>query len=191
MGRIVITVALVMALAGCGHLFDTTPPVTGEGDYGYGTPEELGPLLERPDAEQAIAERDRMIGEITAELTRMLPGSRWEPRRDEDAVHCGDFGSTAAKRYFSRHFTSEIPVPAARWDEVSQAVIDIAARYGYTEVTSRTENPTGDDAMDLTIRSDDDGRVAFGSVVAASLQVTTGCYLTAEQKRHARDAAPA
>lgn len=195
MGRLVITLALVMAalvmaLSGCGHMFDTMPPVQGEGDYGYGTPKELGALLERRDAEAVLAERDRMISELTAELSRLVPGSRWEPRRSEDSVHCGDFGSTDGQRYFGQNWVSEVPVPAARWEQVSQAVIDIAARYGYTDIIGRTENPTGDESTDLTIRDSEDGRLSFGSQANAVLQVITGCYLRAEDKRKAREAVP-
>ncbi|WKG02331.1 LppA family lipoprotein [Mycolicibacterium sp. HK-90] len=171
-------------------MFDTMAPVKGEGDYGYGVPEELEPLLARRDAEEVLADRDRMIAESSTELTRIVPGSQWQPHRSEDSVHCGDFGSTNGQRYFSRHYTSDVPVHAALWNQASQAVIDIAARYGYTDVTSRTENATNDQATDMTIRDADGGRVAFGSMAAASFQVTTGCYLTAEEKRQAREAAP-
>jgi Lipoprotein confined to pathogenic Mycobacterium len=190
MWRLVVTLVLAMALTGCGPMFESEYEGPGEGDHGYGTPEELRPLLARRDAEQVLADRDRMITEITTELARIVPGSQWLPHRSEDRTPCGDFGSTHGRVYFGRQYASEKPVPAALWGQASQAVIDIAARYGYTEVTSRTEHATDDHATDLTIRDSDSGRVAFGSMVAASLQVTTGCYLTAEDKRKAREAAP-
>ena len=44
-----------------------------EGDSGYGSPGELGELLKRRDAEQVLADRDRMVGEITTELARVVP----------------------------------------------------------------------------------------------------------------------
>lgn len=190
MGRVMITLALVWALAGCGNMFDTVPPVKGEGDYGYGTPKELGALLERRDAEQVIADRDRMIDEIGTELARIVPGARWLPDGEPHSTACGEFGSTHGNIYFSPHYVSQVPVPAALWDRASQTVIDIAARYGYTEVVSRTENATDDVARDLTIRDADSGRLAFGSMQASTMYVGTGCYLTAEQKQQARDAKP-
>ncbi|WP_254849153.1 LppA family lipoprotein [Mycobacterium sp. GA-1841] len=166
------------------------PPVKGEGDYGYGTPKELGALLERRDAEEVVAERDRMIAEITTELSRIVPGGNWLRDSEGTRTPCGEFGSTDGRIDFGPHYTSDVPVPAALWHQASQAVIDIAAKYGYTDVTSRTENATDDNPKDLTIRDPDSGRLAFGSMKASTLQVTTGCYLTAEAKRQARDAAP-
>lgn len=91
---------------------------------------------------------------------------------------------------FGPHYVSQVPVPASLWPQASQAVIDIAAKYGYTDVVDRTENPTDETPKDLTIRDADGGRLAFGSMKASTLQVTTGCYLTAEDKRLAREAAP-
>ncbi|WP_233213538.1 LppA family lipoprotein [Mycobacterium hubeiense] len=169
---------------------ESEPQVTGAGDYGYGTPGELGELLSRRDAEQVLADRDRMIAEITAELSRVVPGSAWTPNRDPQSTPCGDFGSTDGKSYTSRHYTSNVPVTAALWQTASQAIIDIAARYGYTHVQSRTENASDDNAKRLTIADDDGGVLTFGSSEAANLYVRTGCYLTAEDKRKARDAAP-
>lgn len=190
MWRLAITLVLAMMLAGCGPMFESEPVVFGEGDYGYGIPEELNPLLERRDAEEVLADRDRMITEITTELTRIVPGSHYTARRTADSTPCGEFGSTDGNIYFSQHYTSKVPVPPALWEQASQAVIDIAAKYGYTDVTGRTENATADHATDLTIRDSDGGRLAFGSMEAASMQVTTGCYLTSEKKRQAREAAP-
>ena len=186
----VFLIVAAAALTGCGPMFESEYTGPAEGDYGYGTPNELGTLLERRDAEDVLADRDRMIDEITTELSGIVPGSRWLPHRDERSTHCGDFGSTDGTIYFGRNYVSEVPVSAALWPQASQAVIDIAARYGYTDITSRTVNATDDTAKDLTIRDQNAGRVAFGSMVAATLQVTTGCYLTAEQKRQAREAAP-
>ncbi|KRD09523.1 hypothetical protein ASE48_05620 [Mycobacterium sp. Root265] len=186
MGRLILALAMVLALAGCGHMFDTMPPVTGEGDHGYGTPEELGTLLERRDAEQVIADRDRMIGEITTALGDIVPGARWLPHGEPHSSVCGDFGSTDGSIYFSPHYVSKVPVPAALWDQASRTVIDIAAKFGYTDVVSRTENATDDVAKDLTIRDADNGRLAFGSMQASTMYVGTGCYLTAEQKQQAR-----
>lgn len=190
MWRMAIILVLALALTGCGDTLDTNPPATAEGDYGYGSPGELSPLLERRDAEQVLAERDRMIGDITAELARVVPGTQWRPHRTATSTPCGEFGSTDGKTYISRHFFSETPVPAASWARASQAIIDIAAKYGYTEVKSRTENATDDKATDLTIADADGGVLSFGSMVSASGYVKTGCYLTAEDKRKARDAAP-
>lgn len=92
--------------------------VTGpaEGDYGHGVPEELQPLLERRDAAEVIAERDRMIDEITAELSGIVPGSRFVPRREPGESVCGDFGSTDGSSYFSPHYPSPAPISAALWD---------------------------------------------------------------------------
>ena len=190
MWRWVIALVVAFTLTGCGPMLESDYEGPAEGDYGYGTPEELGAILKRRDAEQVLAERDQMITEITTELSRVVPGSRWEPNRDPSNTPCGEFGSTDGRRYFSRHYTSDVAVAPALWDQASQTVIDIAAKYGYTNVTSRTEHATGDHAADLTIRDADDGRVSFGSMVAANLHVTTGCYLTAEDKRKALDAAP-
>lgn len=190
MWRPLIVFLVALALTGCGPMFESEYTGPGEGDYGYGVPEELQPLLDRRDAEDVLADRDRMIGEITAELSRIVAGSQWLPNRDERSTGCGDFGSTDGNVYFSRNYVSQVPVTAALWPAASQAVIDIAARYGFTDITGRTENATDDQAKDLTIGDEHGGRVAFGSMVAASLQVTTGCYLTAENKRKAREAAP-
>lgn len=190
MWRLAITLLLAFALTGCGPMFESEYTGRAEGDYGYGTPEELSTLLARRDAEAVLADRDRMITEITAELSRIVPGSTWLPNRDERSSECGEFGSTDGERYFGRNWVSKVPVPAAEWERVSQAVIDIAAKYGYTDVTGRSENPVGDEATDLTIRDSEDGRLAFGSQANAVLHVTTGCYLTAENKRLAREAAP-
>lgn len=188
MWRTLITFLLAVLLTGCGPMFESEYQGPAEGDSGHGSPAELGVLLERRDAEEVLADRDRMIGEMTTELSRIVPGSRWLPNRDERSSHCGDFGSTDGNIYFSRNYVSEVPVSAALWPQAAQAVIDIAARYGFTDVTGRTENPTDDEAKDLTISDAYGGRVAFGSMVAASLQVTTGCYLTAEAKRATRGA---
>ena len=172
-------------------MFDTTEPgARSKGDYGYGTPKELGTLLERRDAEVVLADRGRMISEITAELSRMVPGSHWEANRKESATHCGDFGSTVGQSYTSQHYTSSVAVSAALWDRASQSVIDVAAKYGYTEVSGRTENATDDQGKSLTLRDSDGGYLRFGSMDAANLYVRTGCYLTAEDKRQAREAAP-
>ncbi|OBG80067.1 hypothetical protein A5699_01140 [Mycobacterium sp. E802] len=190
MQRVVSILVLVIALTGCGPMFESEYEGPAEGDYGYGAPEELEPLMARRDAEEVLADRDRMIAEIITALSKIVPGAQYIARREPAASQCGDFGSTFAKQYFSQHFTSSTPVPAPLWNKASQAVIDIAAKYGYTNVTSRTENATGDHANDLTIRDSDGGRLAFGSMEASSIQVTTGCYLTADEKRQARDAAP-
>ncbi|WP_235654095.1 LppA family lipoprotein [Mycolicibacterium houstonense] len=171
-------------------MFDTMPPVKGEGDYGYGTPKELGALLARRDAEEVLADRDRMITEITAELSQIVPGGNWLRDSEGTSTPCGEFGSTDGEIDFGPHYVSQIPVPASLWPRASQAVIDIAAKYGYTDVTSRTENATDETHKDLTIRDADGGRLAFGSLEASTMQVTTGCYLTAEDKRKAREAAP-
>ena len=190
MWRWAITLLLVLALTGFGDMFDTNPAATAEGDYGYGSPGELEPLLERRDAEQALADRDRMIYEITAELSRVVPGTKWEPNRTAGSTPCGAFGSTQGKTYVSEHFFSEVPIPAALWDRASQAIIDVAARYGYTDVKSRTENASDEKAQNLVIADGDGGGLSFGSKVSASGYVKTGCYLTADEKRKARDAAP-
>jgi hypothetical protein len=190
MWRLVVPLLLAVLLTGCGSMFDSNPPSTGEGDRGHGTPGELGVLLERRDAEQVLADRDRMIAELMAELTRVVPGSQWRLNRAASSTPCGEFGSTDGKTYTSKHFVSDTPVPAALWDQASQAVVDIAARYGYTDVTSRTENATDGAARNLDIADADGGVLTFGSVAASSGYVKTGCYLTAEDKRKARDAAP-
>ncbi|BBX29592.1 LppA family lipoprotein [Mycolicibacterium alvei] len=190
MWRLVITLLLAVALTGCGAMFESEYTGPAEGDYGFGTPKELGALLSRRDAEEVLADRDRMITEVTTELSRIVPGSTWLPNRDERSSECGEFGSTDGERYFGRNWVSKVPVPAALWDRASQAVIDIAARHGYTDVTGRTENPVGDESTDLTIADSEGGRLSFGSQVNAVLQVVTGCYLTAENKRLAREAAP-
>lgn len=190
MWRLLVCLVLALSMTGCGPMFESQYTGPAEGDFGYGSPGELGELLKRRDAEQVLADRDRMVGEITAELARVVPGSLWLPHRAEDRTPCGDFGSTDGRIYFGRQYVSKKPVPAALWDRASQAVLDIAARYGFTEVTSRTDKPADDQAKNLTIVDEHGGRVAFGSMVAASLQVTTGCYLTAEDKRKAREAAP-
>lgn len=171
-------------------MFESKYEGPADGDYGYGSPKELGVLLTRRDAEEVVADRDRMIAEITAALPKIVPGAQYIARREPAASQCGDFGSTFGKQYFSQHFTSRTPVPASLWNKASQAVIDIAAKYSYTNVSSRTENSTGDHANDLTIQDSEGGRLAFGSAKASSMQVTTGCYLTAEAKQQARDAAP-
>ncbi|MGW4101287.1 LppA family lipoprotein [Mycobacterium sp. NPDC004974] len=190
MWRLVITLLLAFTLTGCGPMFESEYKGPAEGDYGFGTPEELGTLLGRRDAEEVLADRDKMITEITTELSRIVPGSRWLPHREERSSNCGEFGSTDGERYFGQNFVSEVPVPATLWEQASQAVIDIAARHGYTNVTGRTENPVGDESTDLTITDSEDGRLSFGSQTNAVLQVVTGCYLTAENKRKAREAAP-
>lgn len=190
MWRLAISALLVLALTGCGPMFESEYTGRADGDHGHGTPGELGELLHRRDAEDVLADRDRMITEITTELTRIVPGSEWLPNRKASETPCGDFGSTRGRSYISRHYTSKVPVPAELWDEASQAVIDIAARYGYTDVISHTENPSDDHAKDLVIEDGEGGRLAFGSMVAASMYVGTGCYLTAEDKRKAREAAP-
>jgi hypothetical protein len=190
MWRLVFILVLTMMLTGCGPMFESEPEVTGQGDYGYGTPAELGELLNRRDAEAVLADRDRMLAEITTALSTVVPGSQWLPNRSEDFTPCGEFGSTDGKIYFSRHYVSDVPVSAALWGRASQAVIDIAAKYGYTDVESRTEDATDDRASNLVIRDSDGGRLTFGSMEAASIYVGTGCYLTAEDKRRARESAP-
>ena len=190
MWRWVIALVVAFTLTGCGPMFESGyqgGPV--EGDYGYGSPNELGPLLDRRDAEQVLAERDQMITEITTALSEIVPGSHWQPRRKEDSVHCGDFGSTNGKRYFSRHYAWQEPIPATLWDQASQAVIDIAAKYGYTNA-SRSENVGDDDRKSVTITDDEGGRYTLGSMYSSNFNVVTGCYLTAEDKRKALDAAP-
>ncbi|WP_233152746.1 LppA family lipoprotein [Mycobacterium sp. NS-7484] len=156
-------------------MFESRYEGPAEGDYGYGTPKELGALLERRDAEEVLADRDRMITEITTELSRIVPGGNWLRDSEGTSTPCGEFGSTYGEIDFGPHYTSDVPVPAALWHRASQAVIDIAAKYGYTNVTSRTENATDDNPKDLTIRDPDSGRLAFGSMKASTLQVTTGC----------------
>ena len=190
MQRLVGALILTFALAGCGHMFDTMPPVVGEGDYGFGTPKELGALLARRDAEEVLADRDRMITEITNELAKIVPGARWVRDSEGNSTPCGEFGSTDGEVDFGPHYVSRVPIPAALWTQASQAVIAIAAKYGYTDVSGSTENATDDNPKNLTIRDADAGRLAFGSMKASTLQVTTGCYLTAEDKRQAREAAP-
>lgn len=194
MWRLSLALMLVAVLTGCGpvsEMFGSTS-YTGRAkdDYGYGTASELQPLLARRDLEEVLAERDRLITEIIAELSRLMPGSQWLPNRTESSVICGDYGSTKGERYFGRNWVSKMPVPADQWQRISQAVIDIAAKYGYTTIVGRSENPVGDEATDLIIKDSEDGRLAFGSQAAAVLQVVTGCYLTAENKRKAREAAP-
>ncbi|MGV0837443.1 LppA family lipoprotein [Mycolicibacterium thermoresistibile] len=189
MWRLVITALLAVALTACGPMFESGYTGPAEGDYGHGTPDELGELLNRRNAEEVLADRDRMITDITTELTRVLPGSSWSPTSESSWSHCGEFGSTAGRYFTSAHYTSDLPVPAAKWDQASKAVIDIAAEYGYTEVQN-TENPTDDQARRLVITDNHGGTLTFGSMEAANLYVRTGCYLTAEDKRKARDAAP-
>jgi hypothetical protein len=190
MWRVLVVLLLAASLAGCGDLLDTNPSPVADGDYGYGSPGELAPLLQRRDAEEVLADRDRMIAEITAELSRVVPGSQWLPKRTPTTSPCGDFGSTDGRIYFSQKFVSAAPVPAALWDEAAQAVIDVAARYGYTDVVSRTDNATDGKAANLEIADADGGVLSFGSMAAATVSVNTGCYLTAEDKRKAREAAP-
>lgn len=190
MWRLVVILVVIVTLGGCGPMTETEPGARAKGDYGYGTPKELGALMERRDAEEVLADRDRMLNEITTKLSLTVPGSQWVPHREQRRSGCGEFGSTYGERVFGQIFTSETAVPAALWNQASQAVVDIAARYGYTNVTGRTENPVGDESTDLTITDSDGGRLSFGSQANAVLQVVTGCYLTAENKRKAREAAP-
>jgi hypothetical protein len=191
MWRMVVALLLSAGLlTGCGHMLDTNPSPFAEGDYGYGSPGELEPLLERRDAEQVLADRDRMISEITAELSRIVPRSQWLPRRSPTTSPCGEFGSTKGKTYISRHYVSEVPIDAEHWERASQAVIDIAARYGFTDVRGSTDSATDEKAKSLAIGDADGGELTLGSMVAASILVKTGCYLTAEDKRKAREAAP-
>lgn len=189
MWRLGLTALLAVALIGCGPMFETEYTGKADGDYGYGTPKELGELLDRRDAEDVIADRDHMITEITTELTRIVPGSRWLPTSEDTWSHCGEFGSTFGKYFTSAHYTSELPVDAAQWRQVSEAVIDIAAKYGYTQVQN-TENPTDSQGKRLVIADDHGGTLTLGSMKAANMYVRTGCYLTADDKRKAREAAP-
>ncbi|MDX1880669.1 LppA family lipoprotein [Mycolicibacterium sp. 141076] len=191
MWRSVITVLLAFALSGCGPMFESGyqgGPV--EGDYGYGTPQELGTLLARRDAEDVLADRDRMMTEIADALAAIVPGGQWLPDDKPGSTGCGDFGSTKGNIYFSPHYTSKVPVPAALWNRATQAIIDIAARYGYTNVTGGPGDVTDDEHKGLVITDADGGRFTFGSAKASSMYVGTGCYLTAEDKRKAREAAP-
>ncbi|MGW0159317.1 hypothetical protein ACWDUN_08325 [Mycobacterium sp. NPDC003323] len=71
----------------------------------------------------------------------------------------------------------------------AHAVVDIAARYGYTDA-QRTEDATDEQAKNITITDGEGGRLTLNSMEAATFYVGTGCYLTAEKKQRARDAAP-
>ena len=110
MWRLSLALMLVAVLTGCGpvsEMFGSTS-YTGRAkdDYGYGTASELQPLLARRDLEEVLAERDRMIVAIIAELSRVMPGSQWFPNRDESWGICGDYGSTKGTRYFGRNWVA-------------------------------------------------------------------------------------
>ncbi len=195
MWRLLIALLLAFTLTACGdrpllEMFE--PRYTGpdKDDYGYGTPKELSTLLARRDAEDVIADRDRMMNEIATELATIVPGGQWLPDSQPRSTGCGEFGSTKGEIYFSPHYTSKVPVPAALWNRATQAIIDIAAKYGYTKVSGGPGNVSEDAHNGMTITDADGGRFTFGSMEASSMYVGTGCYLTAEDKRQAREAAP-
>lgn len=190
MWRVAVTLLVAMALAGCGPMFESKVVVTGAGDYGYGIPSELGPLLDRRDVEVVLADRDLMMTQITAELSRVVPGTQWQPEGESTYTPCGAYGSTDGRTYVSPHYVSKVPIPVDLWDRASQAVVDVAARHGYTKVTSRTQNASADQAANLEIADGEGGVFTLLSLEATSMYVKTGCHLTADDKRKARDAAP-
>ena len=177
-----LCVALVLTLGAC-SMADPAPPAdTGA----HGSSAELDELLRRPDAETVLAEQDRMLAEISAALSRIIPGSRWEPSNTRSDVACAEFASTRGLKYYSALYTSPTPVPPELWDASSDAVIDIARRFGYTAEVSRTPAPGPGQVANLDIRDTVGGYVTFGSQQAASFGATTGCYLTAADKQAAR-----
>ena len=180
---VVFGIAAASTLGGCA-MNEPDP-----GDYGHGTSKELGELLQRADAEQVLADRDRMLGEMASTLSVLIPGSRWEPHGDGDVSPCSEFGSTRGRMYYSPLFTSAVPVPAGLWDRAADAVVDIARRHGYTAVAARTQAPADGQLTNLDIKNAVGGYVTFGSDVQANFRATTGCYLTVKAKKDARDAA--
>lgn len=186
MRRALATLLLTTVLTTAGCAMDDG------GDYGHGTAAELHELLERPDAEEVLTRQDDMLAAISAALTQTVPGTQWTRDSEGDSVPCGDFGSTDGNKYTSPRFQSLNPIPADRWAEASQAVIDVAADYGFTVVHTRTENPGPDQPLFLEIVTDDDhgNRLWLGSRKHANFYVRTGCYLTAAAKQAAHDAAP-
>ncbi|MGE2833848.1 LppA family lipoprotein [Mycobacterium sp. SMC-4] len=173
--------ALVLTLGGCGMADSPAPSASGE----PGTSAELDELLQRPDAETVLADQDRMLAEIAAALTRIIPGSRWEPTNARSDVACAEFASTRGLKYYSPLYTSPTPVPPELWIASSDAVIEIARRHGYTGEVTRSPAPGPGQVSNLDVHDAVGGYVTFGSQKAASFGATTGCYLTAADKQAA------
>ena len=167
MRQFCIALVIALSVSGCGHLFGTSKASVS--------------LLDRRDAEQVLADRDRMVTEISAALARTVPGTQWRATKKEFSTGCGEGYSADGNLYFGPHYSATAPIPDSSWDQAAQVFTDIAAKYGYTDASRNAQYQT------VTIKDADGGRLLL---VAEFFDITTGCFLTAEEKRKARDAAP-
>ena len=164
MRQLCIALIVALALTGCSLQFSTPKDPTAP--------------LDRRDAEQVLADRDRMVTEISAALARVAPGTQWRAENKELVTGCGEGHHIDGNLYFSPRYGSELRIPEARWDQAVQTVIDIAAKYGYTDVFRGTEH------VNLQIEDADGNRLLL---LTGFFTVDTECLMTAEEKREYRE----
>ncbi len=136
-------------------------------------------LAARPRLEEVVARYEQMQQRIRDALDAELGPRGWRPVRDQTPNGCGHDAPAGAdgRSLFMAPWGFDAPVPDADWTRVSDIVTDIASEYGFATTGVSIEKPGYHllNGVDAELGA----RYRFGSQVATTFQVTTGCHLPA------------
>jgi hypothetical protein len=177
-------VRLTTALAVAGLLFVVS---CGGGDEYFNggsvddksNKQKIEELLQRPDAEQAVARYQEMEDKILNSLSQQISALSFQQDPETGSSGgCGfeysGLGEWTAKKTSLKLQVSD-NLPDEQWPQALKIVTDIAAQYGFGNPKFFQDEP----GMHHVVLSDPYGAgLRFSTAVNTLVAITTGCHLT-------------
>ncbi len=135
-------------------------------------------LAARPTLDEAIVGYEKLRTSLRERLTRDFGVAGWteEPGSAEFSGCAPQFPALteqdASKKFLPRWYASTSLLP--RWDQVKQAVREVAGGHGFTTV-ALDANQAGDAELNLTDQLG--AQLSIGTSKNTVLSLTTGCHL--------------
>jgi hypothetical protein len=168
--------AAVVVLAGCGDGHEyLDPQPTGPS---MSKQQQQAQLAARPTLDEAVAGYEKLRTTLRERLARDFGVTGWteEPGSTEFSGCAPQFPALteqeASKKFLPRWYAPMSLLP--RWDQVKQAVREVAGGHGFTTV-ALDANQAGDAELNLTDQLG--AQLSIGTSKNTVLSLTTGCHL--------------
>lgn len=168
-GAVAVAVA-VLTLTGCG-----TDSPAGEGEPGATANEEEITMDGRPPMEEVLDRYEAMQRELVEALTADPGGLVWEPDSEGFGMtraKCPEASPEAETATF-RGLLARGGYEGADRERSLEVVEQVAARYGFEDVTTVVDRPDG---VRIVAEDQYGGRLYYGTAVNTTMLVMTGCH---------------
>jgi hypothetical protein len=179
----ILTVAVILAtITGCGG---TTVSAKDR---------EFHELMQRPDIEQAASRYEELATKVRSQLSTTFPDMTWSTSDPVGGAGCNgkfrdvnvDLPLDDAESRGLSVWLGSAGLTNDRWQQAIATITPLLHAYGF-QPGFRVDGPK-DYQIDFYDQYDAD--FSFGSMLGTSLQISTGCHLTAEAKRRGAPAIP-